>query len=595
VFSGTYGLIYGRGWVHRLWSIILIGSVSLLGASRLLAVEPSFDNQGLTALRVDGVNVLKPSPPHLQYAVFEQTALDDKGIKKYTFTKVNESGKGAFNSASRTFTEEFSWGSTEVTYKPGKDRIDLILTISNKSTKTLADFEYVLGTFEFPSEPTGWKGGKGPLANSLDNLALIKIEASKSRFLICNASVDQPFVLGFGSATEKGKFVYPLLVRGGVSATEPGAYTIEPHGLPRIPPGKSIALEVTLRNFPANTNTTDLLTDVVQKFRAFNKPPPAWIDRRPIGMIIQSSPAKQHQSATNPRGWLNNPKLDIISSSGKSTFRVEMIKAAQQGVKVIKDTGGQGMIFWDVEGEENPHPITYIGDPSLAKKLAPEMDEIADDYFKIYRDAGLRTGVTLRPTQPYYNEQKKQWDHGTGSDGGPGRGDFYPMLRPKDVPWYKFYPIAERLSDKIAYAKKRWGCTLFYVDTNGIWQQVGEDQKFTWFLLEAQVWKRLRELHPDVLLIPELPRDDQTYHAAYWAYTAAYTETKMKGYRTPLAIKELFPESFSVVNIGDGDLIANRAEIKAGVKKGDILMFRGWFADSRNAWVKSLYQDAKEK
>jgi hypothetical protein len=571
----------------------LTAAVLVLGGGRLGAVEPTFDGKGMSGLRVDGVNVLKQGQPHLRFAVFEQTSPEASGTRKYQFEKVAEPGKASFQADTKTFTEEFSWGTIAVAYKPTTDRLDLIVTVTNKSMKVLADLELGLGAFEFPSEPTGWKG-RGPVTTSLDNLAITRVEAGKVGLVVCNATMDPPFALGFGAA-EGGKFVYPLLVRGGVYAPEPGAYVIEPHGLPRVPAGKALSLEVTLRRAPAGSKNPEVLADIFEKFRAFHKPALVWDDHRPIGMIIHSSSAKQHQSKTNPRGWLNNPKLDVTTPAGKAAFRTEMLKAAEQGAKIIRDTGGQGMIFWDVEGQENPHPISFIGDPRLASKLAPEMDEIADDYFKVYRDAGLRTGVTLRPSQVYYNETKKTWDHGTGSDGGPGRGDFYPMLRPKDVPWYRFYPVAERLIDKIAYAKKRWGCTLFYVDSNGMYRQVGEDQKFVWSLAEAAVLKHVRDAHPDVLIIPEHARDDYTYHAASWAHSAVYFETNLKTYRTPAAVRDLLPGAFSVVNITEGDLDRNRAEIKAGVAAGDILMFRGWFADKRNEWVKALYEEVKKE
>jgi len=32
----------------------------------------------------------------------------------------------------------------------------------------------------------------------------------------------------------------------------------------------------------------------------------------------------------------------------------------QTCIGVMKDAGAQGMIFWDVEGDEMPHAITYL-------------------------------------------------------------------------------------------------------------------------------------------------------------------------------------------------------------------------------------------
>lgn len=583
------------GHPERLWRLLLVAwALCECRRTDLGAVEPSFNEKGLAGLRVGGVEILRQGQPRVASATFETTGVDESGFKKYAFAKVTEQAAVAYDPAKQSLSLRYTWGTVELAYKVANGRLDFITTIRNASPRTLANFEIELASLIFPTDPTGWNG-RGPVANSLDNLAALRVEVGKVRMVVCNATVERPFAIGFGHTSEKGKAVYPLVVRGGVNAPEEGAYAVEPHGLPRVPPQKSLTLEVTLRHLPAQAPIASALGDVIDKFRGQHKPSVAWKDRRPIAMVVHSSGFKGHVSRANPRGWLNNPKLDVFTERGKVHFRGEMRKAAEQSVKVIKDTGGQGMILWDVEGQENPHPISFIGDPRMTKTLAPEMDEVADEYFKVYADAGLRTGVCLRPSQVYLDTKTMKWLHGTGSDGGPGRGDSYPHLRPKNLPWYKFYPIVERLSDKIAYAKKRWGCTLFYVDTNGIYRQVGEDQKFRWFLLEAAVWKRLRELHPDVLLIPELSKDDQTYHAAYWAHAAPYFEVDLKGYQTPTAVRDLLPGAFSVVNVADGDLERNRTAIKAGVARGDVLMFRGWFADRRNAWVKAVYQEAQGK
>jgi hypothetical protein len=585
-------------WYSHRWLVCAAGGlvsvfVFLLGQGS----SKSFaQGTGGASLVLDGTELLRHGQPEVRYVILERTSLDKSGFKEYKFDKlVEKPRKNEFDTASKTFKQEFSWGSVEVQHKPAKDRLDVWVTIRNQSAHTLANFEIGLAELTFPTVPTSWNKGRANFRNSLDDLAIHEATIGKAKLVLCNLTIDPPMNLGFDKANDKNGSVYPLVLKGGVHVAEPGAYIMEPHGLPRIPSGKSLKLGVTLRVRPTETPVAKILDDIFAKFREFHSPQHKWEDRRPIAMMVRASGHKGHVSATNPRGWLGNPKLNITTPEGKVEFRKALLHEAERSVKVIKDTGGQGMIFWDMEGEENPHPITFIGDPKLTKRLAPEMDECADAYFKIFRDAGLRTGVCIRPSQVYYDEAKKKWSHGTGSDGGPGRGDFYPQLRPKDQPWWKFYPLAERLSDRIDYAKKRWGCTLFYVDTNGVYRQSGEDQKFNWFLLESAIWKQVQAKHPDVLLILELPRDDQNFHAANWAYTAGYTEVRMKGYHTPDRVRSLFPQAFNVVVINDGDIANNRSEIKAGVARGDILMFRGWYPDERNTWVKALYDEVMNK
>ena len=60
------------------------------------------------------------------------------------------------------------------------------------------------------------------------------------------------------------------------------------------------------------------------------------------------------------------------------------------------------------------------------------------------------------------------------------------------------------LDGKVAYAKKRWGCTLFYVDTNFFWRRYGPEQKWETGPIAPDVWKRLLAKYPDTLFIPEI-------------------------------------------------------------------------------------------
>jgi hypothetical protein len=286
---------------------------------------------------------------------------------------------------------------------------------------------------------------------------------------------------------------------------------------------------------------------------------------------------------------LNDPATDVTSPQGKAAFRDKMLQDARTCVGVIKAAGGQGMILWDIEGTEQP--IRYIGDPQLTGRLAPEMDEVADDYFKVFRDAGLRTGVHLRASSVYFDEDKKTWSRGTGSD-GPGES-LYAALRPKDIPWDRFYPVAERLSDRIAYCKKRWGCTLFFVARNGTTQPFGADGKAQWLLLEAAIWKKVKQDHPDVLILPELQSEEQTFHSAGWAYTSRYMELRRQETGTSAYVRERVPGAFSAINVADADIDGNRAALKTAVANGDILLFRGWFDDGSNAKVKALYDEIR--
>ena len=97
-----------------------------------------------------------------------------------------------------------------------------------------------------------------------------------------------------------------------------------------------------------------------------------WVDRRPIGALFLASDF--HASPVNPRGWFNNPSLDVRGNEGAGRFRQAMLDYADRSIAILKRTGARGMIVWDLEGEAFPHKITYVGDPRLLPRLAPEAD-----------------------------------------------------------------------------------------------------------------------------------------------------------------------------------------------------------------------------
>src|ERR1700678_3780023 len=122
-----------------------------------------------------------------------------------------------------------------------------------------------------------------------------------------------------------------------------------------------------------------------------------WPDRRPIGSIFLAD--YSHRSASNPRGWFNAPGFDAMGDGGTERFRKALLAYADGAIAVLKGVNAQGMIVWDLEGEEFPQRTSYIGDPRLMATLAPEMAPVADEFFRRFRDAGLRVGMTVRPQQ----------------------------------------------------------------------------------------------------------------------------------------------------------------------------------------------------
>jgi hypothetical protein len=284
----------------------------------------------------------------------------------------------------------------------------------------------------------------------------------------------------------------------------------------------------------------------------------SWKDRRPIGAIFLAGP--QINVASNPRRWtLNFGEIDVSNDKGKAAFRTALLKLADNSVQVLKDTGAQGMITWDPEGEEFPGAC-YYGDPRLVPTFAPEMEfkndagkSVIDEYFEKFRAAGLKTGVCIRPQDVAIIDGKPV--HQAAND----------------------EQAVRILREKIAYAKQRWGCTLFYVDSTASVSGA----------INPDVFKKLADAYPDILLIPE---NESMRYFAYSAPLNSYQHHKITS--TPVGARMVYPKAFSVLMAADGDRPEHHDALVNAVRSGDILLFNGWYEGAEAGKIKKLYEEA---
>ena len=259
-----------------------------------------------------------------------------------------------------------------------------------------------------------------------------------------------------------------------------------------------------------------------------------WRDRRPIGVLFLADTS--HASLTNPRGWFNQPRLDVRGAEGAETFRKALLAYADRSIAILKQTHAQGAVVWDLEGEQYPQKISYIGDPRVLDRQAPEMALAVDEFLGRLRAAGLRIGMTIRPQRLVF-----------GSDGNPQQ---------TEVPdWDRV------LLEKIDYARKRWGASLFYIDSNA-----GIRDPDELFRL-----RRVAEARPDVLLIPE------HHEPLYRAFSAPYRRLRDQTAFSVLLERSgslLYSRSFEALNIADAG--QREAEILAARDRGDVLLFPAW-------------------
>ncbi|MEX2605860.1 MAG: hypothetical protein WD708_00805, partial [Kiritimatiellia bacterium] len=504
---------------------------------------------------------------------------------------VKEPGQvpGQVDAAAGTITQTYEWGKMVTTLRETKLEAAIDVALHNETKMTITDFDVRLCRFTLPSVPSNWDKNSLRIYSSLDRVVAVGMDLPGVRVVVGPETVYPPLRCGLSRAVDKERLVYDWHLAGGALSMATHGLSSMPLGLAQVPAGETVTFSAYLRWAAPETRQHLIVADLHRALAEVYPSTLEWNDRRPIGMLMFQSANKTPE---NPRGWFKeaDPPIDVTTEEGLAHFRDEVLKWADRSVSALKSVGAQGGIVWNVEGEENPHPITYIGDPRMLKTLAPEMDAVADEMFQRFLDAGLRTGICIRPTQIYLKDGK--WAHGTGSH-GPERNPLHEDYEiPEGLSWWKHFPVVERMSRKIAYAQERWGCTIFYVDTNGMYVPAGRDRKMEWLLITGRMWRELQALHPDCLIIPELMRDSHTWHTTTHAYAAPYMELDLRGYGTPEWVRTPYPNAFSVINISDGPIDEKKDVLVEAVRSGDILLTHGWYHTKRNSIVRSIYEEA---
>jgi len=316
-----------------------------------------------------------------------------------------------------------------------------------------------------------------------------------------------------------------------------------------IYPGASDTFKFSLRFGDKDATRASLAGDILERYRKAFPYELKWTDRRPIAALMIAS--SETTSESNPRGWLQDKTIDTRTAEGREKFKQRLMQYADGSIAEMKKTNAQGMILWDPEGQEFPHATSYIGDP---RWLPPEMEPLIDAFYKRFSDAGFKVGCCIRPQMPVR----------------PAYGGSVFQMDMRDVEGV--------MKAKIEAAKKRWGCTLFYVDSNI------EDDARGRIVHAADIYRRLMKAFPDTLLIPEHD------YARHYAYSAPYHEVRGGHFSTPAEVRELYPEAFSVLHVADGKVEENKAALTDAVRRGDILLFRGWWDDPVNEKVREIYK-----
>ena len=525
---------------------LLVGTALTLGCVTPVvaqSVSISFNGTGLSSLQYNGSNLLAYGDFRMNQIEF----LNADGSITIGNTASTVSVQG--NRQTRTY----DWGVLTLDYAAAGSQLSLTVGIQNKSAKTIQGIWFEPLGLKFPTSVKEYDGNTPLLSSTTDGPSLQTMSYSTGVVLLASDDVTKPLQLGFPWALDRpiSQTVFPISVNTDRVFMYP---TNTPTIVRPIAPGGSDQFRMSLRFGPVGSTITTLGSDVLKSYASAYPQTLNWPDRRSIGMVVLATAATGW--STNPRGWLLDPTIDVTSPQGLAAFKTRILNLAKGSVSILQSMNSQGAITWDIEGEQFTHPTTYIGDPRVTAQLAPEMDAIADAYFKTFRDAGLKVGVCIRP-QRLVLAAGKTPDQQVATD---------------------MNEVLQLLIAKAKYAHDRWGATIFYVDSNVLSYTDGH-------ATPASLFSTLQSTFPDSLFIPE--------HATtqYWASTAPYKELGQGYYTTPSDVRAVYPNSFSILVPKDTPLSASFNTLVTSVQQGDILMYRAWFDDEpANNLIKNIYQ-----
>ena len=553
----------------------LLGTTVACGHASAQQLQITYGQKGIQTLSFGGsiledVGAFPSDAFHIYHMKCETLSGAALGSGQYGWGENNNGSQ--WNPTTQTETYTFTWGSIAVQFVQQGNTLNLLVTETNSSTSGVKfDGAEIYPLFlHFPNDPKGFNG-YSQFLNTTTGPAVSVADYGSG---VVSSIVPDGSIAVQGGWKNAGGAVYSPVM----TTTSPdGLATFLPHTDVPVAPGSSLRYTVSLR-FTSEGQTPDA-SDAYRSFSVMYPSQMTWTDHRILGTAyLASSPANQGDKTkaggfpTNPRRYFNDASVDVTTSAGLMAFQSRMLTQAASNVTNTRAISGQGVVTWDIEGEQYPQDTSYVCSPDQIAAVSPEMEstildkssayfgsKLDDAYFKIMTSAGLRVGVCIRP------QVFALAANGTASQS---------FVTTNDA-------IVSTLEKKIAFANSRWGVTVFYidstVDSNG-------------GTLDPAIFQRLITDFPGVLLIPEesTPR--------YYAYSAPFYSFLFHGtIGTDAAVYQYYPKAFGANLVNDVSMSTLQAAVPMltqAVAKGDVLMGHADYWQANDPLLVSIYAAA---
>ncbi len=481
-------------------------------SERAPTLASTFDVFGLSKLSYNGWDYYDRSrtetlKPQLYNWNLIQNGVEHRNV--FAGTQVSQ-----YNAATKTVDVGVPWAGVLIHYTAGTDRLTYDITVTNtaRDGTIIEGFNLFLNSLVFPPSMKFDQGQQ--MTFNYEQPGVVAAQDQNSTVAIAMETVRQRIgvgYMGWGYITSQFN-EFPVRIGTAEIQGQSGYWPVYNSN---ILPGQQQTYRVSLRFGIGQQTVQAIAPDVFTNYAAANPKTLVWTDKRPLGQVALFD------------NGVSTSKVDLTAPNAIATFHDVALTFADQTVAALKASNAQGAIFWDMEGNSQPR-ATYVGDPRQTARITPAMDAVADQFYKKFTDAGLRIGMTIRPTQV-------AWD---------AQGAFQQAVAD---------PTAE-LQAKVNYCRSRWGATLFYVDSAKFFNP-------DWIQPVASA-------NPDCLFVVENPSP------AVYAFGAGYLD--MRRFTQPdTSARALYPTAFSAQAVGDGPG-PSRVAVNGGIpRESDIVLYHG--------------------
>ena len=555
--------------------VLLPAALSSPPSADAQALQVTYGAKGVQTVAFNGVSLENTATfPSDTFHIWHLKATDLAGnvLSSGQYGWGEDNNGTTWNAATNTEVYHFTWGYVAVQFVQNGNILNMAVTEGNNpgSGIILDGAEIYPFALHFPQDPTGFNGyTQYAITTTGPGVSAADFGSGIVTAVIPNESL--PLYTGWKNA---GAATYTPIMTG----TAPdGLATFLPHNDAPVQPGGTLSYTVSLRFTPEGTAAS--ASDAYASFAATYPSQMTWTDKRILGTAyLASSPAgggditQPGGYPTNPRRYFNDATVDITTAAGLQSFQDRMLAQAASNVANAQNLGAQGVITWDVEGEQYPQTTSYVCSPDQIAAVAPEMEsaitdrtspyfgqKLDDAYFKTMSGAGLRLGLCLRP------QVFTLGANGTASQN---------FLSANAA-------IIANLENKARYSNSRWGATVFYVDST-VDSNGGT--------LDPAIFQQISTDLPSFLFVPEesTPR--------YYAYTAPfYSFLDHTDLGTPASVYNYYPKAFGANLVNDvsaGTLAQYTPQLTQSVANGDILMGHADYWQANNPTLVSIYRSA---